>query len=60
MNKSKNEGSLRINEGAVKKGGVNSQPASTRPAPPAGQGGSSSSSQSERTSSSQDSSAEPS
>ncbi len=39
--------SLPINEGVVKKGGVNSPPLSTRPAPPTGQAGSGSSSQGE-------------
>lgn len=38
-------GRLPINEGVVKKGGVNKPPTTSRPAPPAGQGGSGSTSQ---------------
>lgn len=56
-----NEGSagrLPINEGIVKKGGVNKPPATTRPAPPAGQGGSDSANQGGSGSSSQGGSSE--
>ncbi len=48
MTRSNNQGSSNrptINEGIVKKGGVNKPPSSPRPAPPIGQGGSNSSNQ---------------
>lgn len=46
MLKAENQGasnSLPINEGVVKKGGINTPPSHFRPAPPSGQAGSSSS-----------------
>lgn len=38
-------GSLPINEGLIKKGGINTQPVTPRPAPPSGQSGASQSNQ---------------